>query len=215
MSHLEDISALRKHYTKGGLIEGQFSENPFTLFAEWFREAIAMEILEPNAMVLSTVSVDGKPSSRAVLLKGVEEEGFVFYTNYESRKGKELIAHPVASLLFLWTEAERQIRIEGNVQKLPREISEAYFKSRPRESQLGAWTSKQSTVIDSREVLEHEFLAMQERFGDGEIPMPDFWGGFTVMPTSIEFWQGRPSRLHDRILFEKQDGAWKSQRLCP
>ena len=215
MIPLEDIASLRKEYKRGDLIESGIPNDPMQLFAEWFMEAGPMGIIEPNAMILSTVSHDGKPSSRAVLLKGIEAGSFVFFTNHESRKAKEIQQNPSVSLLFLWLEAERQIRIEGKAKRISPEESRAYFKTRPRESQLGAWASKQSAIIANREELEARFKEMEERFKDQEIPMPEFWGGYAIVPSSIEFWQGRIGRLHDRIVYEKNGDDWTTYRLNP
>jgi len=212
----DDIASLRKEYKRGDLTESTIPENPMQLFAEWFLAAGPMGIIEPNAMILSTVSQDGKPSSRTVLLKGIEAEAFVFFTNYESRKAVEIAHNHSVSLLFLWLEAERQVRIEGIASRISPEDSRAYFKSRPRESQLGAWASQQSAVIANREELEARFKEMEERFKDQEeIPMPDFWGGYAIAPSSIEFWQGRIGRLHDRIVYEKNGDTWTQYRLNP
>jgi len=178
-------------------------------------EAISSNLLEPNAMILATANKDGAPSARTVLLKGFDERGFVFYTNYESAKAKNLSENPIASLLFFWAELERQARIEGKVEQVSKADSEEYFRSRPRESQLGAWASKQSSVIASREVLEKKFEEMRKKFEGKEIPLPPFWGGYRVIPQSIEFWQGRESRLHDRICYSFENGKWKIERLSP
>lgn len=215
MIPLEDIASLRKEYRRGDLIESGLPQDPMQLFAEWFVEAGPMGIIEPNAMILSTVSQDGKPSSRAVLLKGIEAGAFVFFTNHESRKAQEIGQNPSVSILFLWLEAERQVRIEGKATRISPEESSAYFKTRPRESQLGAWASRQSATIANREELEARFKEMEERFKDQEIPMPEFWGGYAIAPTSMEFWQGRIGRLHDRIVYEKNGDAWTKHRLNP
>ncbi len=212
----DDIASLRKEYKRGDLIESTIPENPMQLFSEWFIQAGAMGVIEQNAMILSTVSQDGKPSSRTVLLKGIEAEDFVFFTNYESRKADEIKQNPYVSLLFLWLEPERQVRIEGIASRISPEASRAYFKSRPRESQLGAWASQQSAIIANREELEACYKGMEERFKDQEdIPMPDFWGGYAIAPTSIEFWQGRIGRLHDRIIYKKNGDTWTQYRLNP
>ena len=215
MIPLEDIASLRKEYRRGDLIESGLPQDPMQLFAEWFVEAGPMGIIEPNAMILSTVSQDGKPSSRAVLLKGIEAGAFVFFTNHESRKAQEIDHNPSVSILFLWLEAERQVRIEGKATRISPEESREYFKTRPRESQLGAWASRQSATIANREELEARFKEMEERFKDQEIPMPEFWGGYAIAPTSMEFWQGRIGRLHDRIVYEKNGDAWTKYRLNP
>ncbi|MFM8280288.1 MAG: pyridoxamine 5'-phosphate oxidase [Bacteroidota bacterium] len=216
MIPLDDISSLRKEYKRGDLIEQSIPEDPIALFAQWFSETGAMNISEPNAMILTTVSKEGKPSSRAVLLKGLEQGSFVFFTNYESRKAQDILLNPHVSLLFLWLDAERQIRIEGKATKISIQESEQYFATRPRESQLGAWASDQSKPISSREELEKKFKEMELRFqGIEHIPMPEHWGGFAVSPLSIEFWQGRIGRLHDRIQYQKQGDSWTKQRLNP
>jgi pyridoxamine 5'-phosphate oxidase len=216
MIPLEDIASLRKEYKRGDLIESSVPQDPMQLFAEWFLEAGPMGIIEPNAMIISTVSKEGMPSSRAVLLKGIEDGAFVFFTNYESRKAREIEENPHISLLFLWLEAERQVRIEGKASRISVEESRAYFKSRPRESQLGAWASQQSAIIGNRDELEARFKEMEERFKNHEeIPMPDFWGGYAIAPSTIEFWQGRIGRLHDRIVYVKDGNAWTKHRLNP
>lgn len=214
--NLEDVSALRKEYRRGDLIEISLPDNPLDLFAKWFLEVKTMGITEPNAMILSTVSNAGIPSSRTVLLKGMDQGSFVFYTNHESRKAIEISENPHVSLLFLWLEAERQVRIEGIANRITEEESRSYFMTRPRESQLGAWASDQSRPIDSREALEKRFKEMELRFKDVEsIPMPEYWGGYAIAPQSMEFWQGRIGRLHDRIVFEKDGDAWNIMRLNP
>lgn len=214
MKNIEDI---RKDYQKGNLSEENVQENPLAEFAVWFDNALKNNKLEPNAMVLSTVSQTGQPSSRVILLKGLDETGFVFFTNYESRKGKELAESPFASLLFFWAELEQQIRIEGKVERVSEKESADYYHSRPRGSQIGAWASPQSQVIPNREYLEEKVEKLSEEFENQEvIPYPNFWGGFRLVPHRMEFWQGRSSRLHDRILFEKDEsGNWQRSRLAP
>lgn len=211
------VAHLRQNYTRDGLHETDVHENPFAQFATWFEEASATEeIREPNAMVLATVSAEGKPSARVVLLKDVSESGFTFFTNYGSQKASEITATGYASLVFWWEPLERQIRIEGRVEKIPAASSDQYFASRPRKSQIGAWASPQSEEIPSREVLEQRFTDLEAEYADKEIPRPEHWGGFRVFPEKIEFWQGRPSRLHDRLVFSLQtDGSWLRQRLAP
>ncbi|MEO1099438.1 MAG: pyridoxamine 5'-phosphate oxidase [Bacteroidota bacterium] len=185
-------------------------------FQLWFDEANKVEISEVNAMHLSTVNPNGMPSSRIILLKGIENNGFVFFTNYQSDKGKDLDANPAAALLFFWKELERQVRIQGHVEKISKDDSEQYFQSRPKGSQIGAWTSPQSTVIESRELLEEREKAIAEKYKDEEVlPKPEQWGGYILKPICIEFWQGRPNRLHDRILYSQVDGHWKINRLAP
>ena len=215
MALTQNLADLRQHYTKGGLEEHQIPDSPFILFNEWFLQAGELGVLEPNAMVISTVSADNKPSSRVVLLKGIEDEGFIFYTNYESRKGKELEHNPYISVLFFWPEAERQIRIEGKVSKISTETSKAYFVSRPRESQLGAWASAQSSIIKGRHSIEESYQQFLAKYEGKEIPLPDFWGGYIIHPSSFEFWQGRPSRLHDRMKYNKHQDSWHIVRLSP
>jgi len=215
MALTQNLADLRQHYTKGGLEEHQIPDSPFILFNEWFLQAGELGVLEPNAMVISTVSADNKPSSRVVLLKGIEDGGFIFYTNYESRKGKELEHNPYISVLFFWPEAERQIRIEGKVSKISTETSKAYFVSRPRESQFGAWASAQSSIIQGRHSIEESYQQCLAQYEGKEIPLPDFWGGYIIHPSSFEFWQGRPSRLHDRMKYNKQQDSWHIVRLSP
>ena len=211
------IADLRQNYTLAGLTENDLNSDPVKQFELWFQQALDADLIEPNAMTIATATTDGKPSARIVLLKGVSDRGFVFYTNYESQKGQELIANPNAALVFLWNKLERQVRIEGKVEKLSPQESEEYFHSRPKASQIGAWTSDQSRVIPSRKVLEQKQAELQEQYaGEAEIPLPRHWGGFRVVPARIEFWQGRPSRLHDRLVYELQpDRSWSIERLAP
>ena len=211
------IADLRQNYTLAGLSEADLDSNPIQQFNLWFEQALAADLIEPNAMTLATATADGKPSARIVLLKGVSERGFVFYTNYDSQKGRQLIANPYAALVFHWDKLERQIRIEGKVEKLSSAESLEYFHSRPKASQLGAWTSNQSQVIANREVLEQKLASLQAQYSDEDtIPLPEHWGGFRVVPNRLEFWQGRPSRLHDRLLYDLEaDGSWSISRLAP
>lgn len=209
-----NLADLRKEYTLHGLTEDTIAATPYQQFSQWFAEAQNAGIEEPNAMALSTVSAEGMPSSRIVLLKHFDERGFIFFTNYESKKGKNLAVHPQASLLFFWQELQRQVRVEGLVEKISRKESEEYFFSRPIESQIGAWASAQSSVIESREDLDAKFADYKLRFGN-TVPLPDFWGGYRLEAHYIEFWQGRPNRLHDRIEFSYHDSQWKRQRLSP
>ncbi|HEY1390463.1 MAG TPA: pyridoxamine 5'-phosphate oxidase [Ktedonobacterales bacterium] len=207
---------LRKEYMQRGLAESDVDADPFRQFAAWFDEARAASPNEPNAMALATVGADGRPSLRMVLLKGVDERGFVFYTNYESRKGRELADTPWAALTFFWPEMERQIRIEGRVEPVSAEESDAYFHSRPIGSQLSASASHQSEVIAGREELEQRVAALSARYQNQEIPRPETWGGFRVIPDAIEFWQGRANRLHDRLRYRLlASGDWQIERLSP
>ncbi|MCB0588317.1 MAG: pyridoxamine 5'-phosphate oxidase [Phaeodactylibacter sp.] len=214
---LEDIENLRKDYRAHTLDESDIRKDPFLQFNAWFGEALASQVPEPNAMILATSTPDGMPSARTVLLKGVDEQGFVFYTNYHSRKGENLARNPRAALVFLWHELQRQVRIEGRVEKVSREESEAYFQSRPKGSQIGAWASPQSQVISGREELEQQAAALEKEYAEAEhLPLPPDWGGFRVRPGLMEFWQGRTNRLHDRIQYTLQeDKRWKIERLAP
>ena len=199
-----------------GLSEADLAPDPFAQFQAWFDTALAAGLPEPNAMTLDTATPDGRPSARMVLIKGVDPRGFVFYTNYESRKGRELEANPWAALVFYWPELERQIRIEGRVERVAAEESDAYFASRPLGSRLGAWASPQSQVIPGRDVLEARLRDLEARFASGDVPRPPHWGGYRVVPEAVEFWQGRPSRLHDRLRYTRQaDGRWAIERLAP
>jgi pyridoxamine 5'-phosphate oxidase len=211
------IADLRQNYTLAGLSETDIEPNPIEQFNTWFQQALDADLIEPNAMTLATATSDGKPTARIVLLKGVSDRGFVFYTNYESQKGQQLIANPYAALVFLWDKLERQVRIEGKVEQLQSEESAKYFHSRPKASQLGAWASDQSRVIPNREVLEQKLADLQKKYsGDATVPLPQHWGGFRVIPNHIEFWQGRSSRLHDRLVYDLQaDGSWSIKRLSP
>lgn len=211
----QKVADIRRDYVREELVESAVKDNPIDQFSAWFEQALSTDMLDPNAMTLATATKDGIPSSRIVLLKGVDEDGFRFYTNYSSRKGKELEANPKASLCFYWPQLERQVRIEGQVQKMSREASENYFQQRPRLSQIGAWASSQSSKVGSREDLEQNFEEIKKRFKDQEIPLPDFWGGYILKPERMEFWQGRESRMHDRICYEKSGSVWNIFRLAP
>jgi pyridoxamine 5'-phosphate oxidase len=211
-----DASHLRQEYQRGALLESDVSPDPFSQFARWFADAQAAGVTEPNAMVLATADADGSPSGRMMLLKEVDARGFVFFSNYTSRKGRELDANPRAALVFFWPTLERQVRVEGRVEKSTRAESERYFQSRPRESQIGAWASQQSQTIPSRAQLESHDAQIEAKFAGEDIPLPDFWGGYRLIPTTLEFWQGRPGRLHDRILYIRQsDNSWQIRRLQP
>lgn len=212
-----DATNLREDYQAGQLLEASAPNDPFELFKEWFQTAQDSKIPEPNAMVLATINDEGDPAARVVLLKQMDERGFIFFTNYQSRKGQELAAHPKAAAVFNWLKLQQQVRIEGSVEKVADQVSEDYFKSRPRKSQIGAWVSHQSEVISSREVLEAEQKALEEKFaGQEKLPRPEHWGGYVIVPSLIEFWQGRRSRLHDRLVYQRdENGAWKRERLAP
>jgi len=210
-----DLSDLREQYTLANLSEAAVADEPMEQFAKWMQEAITAKLPEPNAMTLSTLSADGYPDSRVVLLKEANEEGFVFYTNYNSDKAQQMGLDPKVSLTFLWKDLQRQVRVLGEASKEDEAKSEAYFQSRPRGSQLGAWVSPQSDVIPSRDFLEDRLVALEAQYEGKPIPKPPHWGGYVVAPTAIEFWQGRPSRLHDRIRYTKLDGRWVIQRIAP
>lgn len=215
MSH-HSIAAIRKDYKQHSLTEADVAKDPVTQFTSWWQEALKSEIDEVNAMTLATASADGFPSARIVLLKGYDENGFVFYTNYHSFKGQQLEENPRACLVFFWKELERQVRITGLIQKVSSDESDEYFHSRPEGSRIGAWTSPQSQVIENRKQLEEKEKELKTAFEGKEIPRPLHWGGYRVKPLIIEFWQGRPSRLHDRIQYTMEDnGGWKIERLAP
>ncbi|MEM1324781.1 MAG: pyridoxamine 5'-phosphate oxidase [Bacteroidota bacterium] len=212
-----NIQDLREDYQQSHLLLADVNPCPVEQFNVWFEQAVAANIKEPNAMTLATANQSGRPSARIVLLKGVTENSFVFYTNYDSGKGRDLAQNPYAALVFNWLELEKQIRIEGEVRKLDRDASEAYFQSRPKGSQIGAWASPQSRIIPDRSVLEDKAKALKEEYlHEEQLPCPPHWGGFEVIPDRIEFWQGRSSRLHDRIAYALQvDGSWRIDRLAP
>ena len=215
---MPDLADLRREYARAKLSRDHVSADPIEQFRDWFDDAQDAELEEPNAMTLSTARPDGTPSARIVLLKGLDERGFHFYTNYESRKGTDLGQNPHAALTFLWKPLERQVRVEGAVERLPDEESTEYFHSRPRGAQLGAWASPQSRVVESRDDLEENLEAVQDEYADqDEIPRPAHWGGYVVRPTEIEFWQGRPNRLHDRLRYRRDDveSDWTLERLAP
>lgn len=211
-----ELAHLRENYTKGGLAERDLHKNPIEQFRIWFEQAQSAQLLEPNAMTLATATPDGMPSARIVLLKHFDEQGFVFFSNYESQKGQELEENPNVALVFYWAALERQVRITGTAVKTSREETEAYFALRPRMSQLGAWASEQSTVVPGRQFLEEQLASLTKWYEDQEISAPPYWGGYRVRPQSMEFWQGRPSRLHDRLLFSRMDESkWEIERLSP
>ena len=209
------IAALRQDYTIGELLESNTPSEPWELFSSWFEIARNTKILEPNAMILSTVRQDGQPTSRVVLLKDFDQSGLVFFTNYLSQKGEQLAHNPRASILFWWEPLQRQIRVEGEVVKIDEEDSDAYFQSRPFGSRLGAWISEQSQTIVDRTVLEKRQIEFEKKFADGNVPRPDHWGGYRLAPHNFEFWQGRSNRLHDRILYQMKQDSWTRVRLAP
>ena len=213
---MKNIADLRQEYKRHSLLESDVDKDGIIQFEHWFHEALESGVHEPNAFILATSGRENIPSARTLLLKGIDHGGFVFYTNYSSHKSSDLLANPMACINFLWLELERQVRITGSVIKVSREETEAYFQSRPRESQLGAWVSNQSETIPSREYLEQKLLEITRQFSNHEIiPVPDYWGGFRLMPNQIEFWQGRPNRLHDRILYTRGENNWTISRLSP
>lgn len=210
-----ELSELRREYAVGGLAESDLLDDPVAMFRAWMHAAVVAGLHEPNAVVVSTATPTGLPSSRIVLLKGLDERGFVFFTNLESRKGVELMANPACALLFPWHDLERQVRVEGTAGQLGREENDAYFASRPRGSQLGAWASPQSQVVAGREALDGRYAEAAGRFGDDDVPTPPHWGGFRVSPDVVEFWQGRRGRMHDRLRYRRTTDGWVTERLAP
>lgn len=214
LRHIKAILTLGRG-TLRGVSELEAGDDPIALFREWFDDARDAGFLLPESVAVATATPDGRPSVRMMLLKGVEEEAFLFYTNYGSRKAGELDENPRAALVFHWDVLERQVRVEGGVERLPKETSAAYFRTRSRGSQIGAWASRQSEALESREALERRFRRCEEEFRGEEVPLPDFWGGYRLRPVRIEFWQGRANRLHDRLEYRKSDGGWRLTRLYP
>lgn len=212
---MQNLAELRKNYSLGGLSETEAGSDPFSLFRTWFDQALQAGLNEPNAFTLATCTPAGHPSARAVLLKHLDDRGFTFFTNYDSRKGREIEANPSVAMVFLWDELERQVRIEGRAEKVSPEDSDGYYRVRPLGSRLGAWASPQSAVIPNREFLEQQHTELLKQFPDGDPPRPPNWGGYRIVPEVVEFWQGRPSRLHDRIVFRRTTAGWLVQRLAP
>mgnify|MGYP003986043217 CR=1 FL=1 len=213
MAKSGDLSSLRKEYLQSGIVRDDLKISPIEQFSLWFSQAVDAEIIEPTAMSLATA--DDSIGIRTVLLKYFDEKGFVFFTNYESKKSRQIQKNPQAAILFPWLALERQVKIIGRVEKISNLESLKYFSSRPKDSQLGAWASEQSARISSRSVLIEQFASMKKKFTKGDIPLPDFWGGYRVVPQSIEFWQGRANRLHDRFIYERQESEWTINRLSP
>lgn len=212
---MDNIANIRKDYMLRSLSEDEVAQDPIVQFGRWWDDAICSDIDEVNAMTLATVTAEGRPDARIVLLKGFDERGFIFFTNYRSRKGEEVAKVPYATLVFFWKELERQVRIEGSIEMLPAQESDAYFFSRPEASRIGAWASPQSQVIPDRQILEDNVEQLTSTYVNGDIPRPEHWGGYVVRPLQVEFWQGRSSRLHDRIRYRFEAGEWTTERLAP
>jgi pyridoxamine 5'-phosphate oxidase len=210
-----DLASARAEYSRGGLTESDLLPDPVAMFARWYDEAAAAGVHEPNAMVVATASSDAVPSARFVLLKGFSGDGFVFFTNTRSRKGRELAANPACALLFPWHPLERQVRVDGTAELLPRDAVDAYFAVRPRGSQLGAWASHQSQVVAGRAELEASYAEAEQRYAGADVPTPEEWGGYLVRPETVEFWQGRPGRMHDRLVYRRAGDGWVTERLAP
>ncbi|MEO6819558.1 MAG: pyridoxamine 5'-phosphate oxidase [Ginsengibacter sp.] len=215
MPSYPDIASIRKTYKLQSLLESDAQPNPIKQFEKWWQQAIDSKIEEPNAMILATTTSDGKPSARTVLLKNFTNEGFVFFSNYQSHKAAQIEENPFVALLFFWKEMERQVRVEGSIHKVSAEESDIYFASRPRESQIGAWSSPQSEEIENREFLQQNVIKYNTQFNSENIPRPEFWGGYIVVPSMIEYWQGRPGRLHDRLQYTSTNNEWIIKRLAP
>ena len=211
-----DIGDVRREYIQEALQRENLLSDPFSQFEIWFKQACSAQIGDPNAMSLATASVEGRPTIRTVLLKYFDAQGFVFFTNYQSTKARQITENPHVSLLFLWLELDRQVTVTGRAEKIPTKETLRYFLKRPRGSQLGAWVSSQSSVISSRTLLEMKFEEVKRKFAEGKIPVPSFWGGYRIRPTEFEFWQGRPNRLHDRFVYRQTEvGVWRIERLAP
>ena len=211
-----NLQELRRSYLKGGLNEAEVDSSPFKQFASWFEQAQQADLIEPNAMIVATVDADGQPSTRTVLLKYFDEEGFVFFTNYTSQKAQDITHNPKVALQFLWLDLERQVKILGTAEKISTTESMRYFLSRPKGSQIGAWVSRQSEIVSSKDLLKMQYEKLKQKFSQGEVPFPDFWGGYRIRPTKIEFWQGGENRLHDRIVYTQQTKEnWTISRLAP
>ena len=215
MSDERDLAGLRREYAVGGLHESDLADEPIAMFRRWLHDATVAGLHEPNAMVVGSATPNGVPSTRLVLLKGLDRRGFVFFTNYSSRKGDELDANPACALLFPWHDLERQVRVEGTASRLTEAENAAYFATRPHASQLGAWASHQSRVVSGREELQAAYAEAEERYAGGDVPTPEEWGGYLVHPEAVEFWQGRPGRMHDRLVYRREADGWRSERLAP